>query len=256
MARIFISFDTDSTFNEDYKDRPKSFTFKNQDFVLSAAFEIGQQHKICLLADADDLTNYGSIREILSSLSWKERMSVREISSGAHGQESTPCLVDEAMCGPLSPGRAIGHMYIDGLFEYENETQAIALALYRQARNAWWANFPLYTYLSFFKIVELAAGGAGEKQLKNLIKQKVESGILHHKSQFVELTKSPGLGVRKDANLINSFYSHRQDCAHALRGSRTFNPDGYPFYRGLVLHIPLLEEMAENVMINDLNIPR
>lgn len=257
MARIFIVFDTDNTFNEAYRNTTKSFSFKGRDYCLAAAFEIGQQHKICTIGDADDLLIYGYMREVLSSLSWQERISVREIHSGANGQESTPCTVSESTCGPITPGRTICFVDIDNLFEPTSEEQAIALALYRQASNARWANYPLYSFLSYYKIIELAAPNVGETAIKAYLNELIATGVLNHQSQFTELTgANPGRGVRGDNDLAKSIYDHRQDCAHALRGSRTFNPDTYQYYRGLMLHIPVLETLAEAAMTSKLGITR
>lgn len=183
-----------------------------------------------------------TINHFLSSMTWS---SGKPIEIECLGGGSRPSVMGKSGgCRMLSkPFR------IDYLPDTIDENARLALAFYREAMSL---NNPAYSFLSYYKIINLKYG-KGDEQKDWIEKQITQVSQWEGKKRVDALMANLG-SARKVAEYL--YHSCRCAIAHANVGQEVINPEDYEDTNRLREDLPLIKSLAEILIEEEFGILR
>lgn len=175
------------------------------------------------------------LNEFISSLVWETEIPIRKLFHASAAKRFSPIVGATKNKGGTIIG--ISKLSFDG--NDVNKKQTLALALYKEGINS---RSVYYSFLNYYKIMELLFFGR---------KQDIIGFI--NESRDLLISK----GHSKRVNEIDSFgvdfgdyiyVSCRCAVAHAGQIDSTVNPDDIDDYRRITEDLPLIQEIAKNII--------
>lgn len=194
---------------------------------------------------------FSVLNAFLSSMAWIEdsKINVLGTTSG-----STPMRVGKSDI-----------MYVSNNFSLlalpilENDISKLSLALYREALGL---SGYVYKFLSFYRIIELNAGGTDkQKRWINRSISKIKTSDIgssfeysqkHPNESHTRLDELKGSGINDIGEYL--FFQCRSAIAHASNRKKTINPDNLNDVYQIQLDLPFIERLARLIIKEKLNI--
>lgn len=175
------------------------------------------------------------LNEFISSLVWETEIPIRKVFQVGAAKRFLPIVSSAKNMGGIILSKPELHFNGNG----ENIKQILALALYKEGINS---KSVYYSFLNYYKIVELFLSGNKHDIIK-MINDNTE--LFLGKGYTERVTEIHNLGNNLGEYV---YFSCRCAVAHAGRIDNTINPDAIDDYARITKDLPLIKEIAKNLI--------
>ncbi len=211
--------------------------------------------KIPLLLLPETADQYPAVAVLYKGISEKDAQeSVVQFLSSLCWAQGGPIAIESWTGGsrPFRMGKSQGVRFINKSFRIDylpdplDQTTRMALAFYREARTL---NHPAYAFLNYFRVINLKYT-TGPKQ-KAWISKNLPLLKDHEAQKRLAEIQKTGEDVAKYL-----YHSCRCAIAHASIQEVTINPESFTDIRRLSTDLPLIKNLAETLIENELGVKR
>lgn len=175
------------------------------------------------------------LNEFISSLVWETETPIRKLFQAGAAKRFLPIVSSAKNRGGIN----LSMPMINFNGNNTNKKQVLALALYKEGINS---KSVYYSFLNYYKIIELLFSGKKEDIIRMINESR---GTLISNGYSNRISEIEGLG--KDLGHY-IYHSCRCAVAHAGQIDETVNPDDIDHYKRINNDLPLIKEVAKNII--------